>query len=57
MPLNAVKGELDLDVSLIGTGPDPGPPTVFGALLFGCDNECFNEFAPRMGATEAYPAT
>ena len=57
IPLNAFNGELDLDVSLFGTGPDPGPPTVFGAFLFSCSNECFNEFAPRIGVNEAYPAT
>jgi hypothetical protein len=57
IPLNAFNGELDLDVSLFGTGPDPGPPTVFGAFLFSCNNECFNEFAPRIGVNEAYPAT
>jgi hypothetical protein len=57
IPLQAFNGELDLDVSLFGTAPDPGPPTVSGAFLFSCNNECFNEFAPRIGASEEYAVT
>ena len=55
--MQAFNGELDLDVSFLGTGPDPGPPTVFGAFLYGCNSECFNEFAPRIGVGEEYAAT
>jgi len=57
IPLNAFNGELDLDASLAGTVPDPGPPTVFGPFLLSWNNECCTEFAPRIGATETYPAT
>jgi hypothetical protein len=57
IPMQAFNGELDLDVSLFGTGPDPGLPIVSGAFLFSCNSECFNEFAPRIGASEAYPVT
>jgi hypothetical protein len=57
IPLQAVNGELDLDVSLFGTAPDPGPPPVSGAFLFSCNNECFNEFAPRIGASQEYAVT
>lgn len=45
--MQAFNGELDLDVSLFGTGPDPGLPIISGAFLFSCNSECFNEFAPR----------
>ncbi len=57
IPIDAFNGELDLDVSLFGTAPDPGAPTVFGAYLYGCNEECFREFGPGNGASEPYGVT
>jgi len=57
IPMGAFNGELDLDVSLFGTSPDPGLPTVFGAFIYSCNTECFQDFAPRIGVNEPYAAT
>jgi hypothetical protein len=57
IPLSAFNGELDLDVSLFGTGPDPGAPTVYAAYLFGCNDECVREFGGRIGVGSPYDVT
>lgn len=57
IPMNAFNGELDLDVSLFGSSPNPGLPTVGDAFLFSCNAQCFQDFAPRIGVNEGYTAT
>jgi len=57
IPIYAFNGELDFDVSFFSSGPDPGPPTVSAAFLYGCNEECFREFGPHVGASEPYDVT
>jgi hypothetical protein len=52
------KGEVTQAPEPIFVSTDPiPPPAVSAAYLYGCNEECFREFGPRVGATEPYDVT